>query len=170
MYADKLEVLMIGRNIPWADIKGEFLRVELFLPLSTIEGKEIKSLSLFEARAYLKVHSPHLKYEGANVYLPVLHKLDFRHLWELYQVRSVLPEEEVLVIYKPSEEGFRKLFGKTFPHLFIEVRPRGSLEEIYNYFDAVEQGTIEAHLDTTLQLHKRTAIIAAWEPIDGRVV
>ena len=39
-------------------------------------------------------------------------------------------DEEVIVSYIPHKKGSRKFLGKILPHLLIQVRPKGSLDEI----------------------------------------
>jgi len=154
---------MIGRDIPWAETKGHGFRVKKFISLAAIEPDEIKEprQSLpSKPYALFEVECPCFDYGETTILLPVMHRLDFRHCWELYNKRGIASEEEVIVSYSPLENKFYKFFGKSLPHLLIEVRPKGSLEEIY------ELGKYDG-LPVMEVLH-RTKPIMAWGPFEGR--
>ena len=159
--------LLIPRDMPWKDIHGHGFRVERFLPLASIERGKVKGDIKFLPYAVLGVESPAFDQLGERVpgpqYMMVVHKVDFRHFWELYNERGVNQgEEEVIVSYYPSERTILKILGSTMPHLRIEVRPKGSLEEIYKYDDYAAAGKTE-------ELLERTRTIAEWDPMDGRI-
>jgi len=154
---------MIGKDIPWGDTQGHVFRVKKFTSLASIEQDEIKEpkQSLHNTPyALFEVECPCFGYEDTAILLPVAHRLDFRHCWELFNERGIESEEEVLISYLPSEGKFYKLFGKSLPHLLIEVRPKGSLEEIY------ELGKYDG-LKVIEVLH-RTKPIVVWEPFEGK--
>lgn len=119
--------LLIGKDISWEDIEGVVLRVKHFTPFGTIEGDKIKAPPIPMPYAALVVESP---YWSRELSLPVTHKVDFRNLWECFQVRGVNPEEEVLIGYQTvPRRRFGKLFSSFLPKLRILIYPRGHLEE-----------------------------------------
>ena len=157
----------IGKDIPWKSVEGEGFRVESFVPLARLEQGKIKDLSKFMPYTLLSVDCPSVEHKSTEFTLPVLHKLDFQHLWELYQERGVEAEEEVVVSYSPQKRWWQKPFGKAFPYLLIEVYPKGSLEEIYRVYERKENAP-----KTEVDWHEfleRTRTIAEWQPIEGRV-
>lgn len=121
------ETPLIGKDIPWKTIEGVALRVKHFTPFATTEGDKVKAISMKMPYASLLVESPHLSRES---YLPVVHKVDFRNLWECFQERGVNSEEEVIVGYRPfPRKRLGKLFSPFMPKLHILIYPRGHLEE-----------------------------------------
>ncbi|MBU2535423.1 MAG: hypothetical protein ABIK32_01270 [Chloroflexota bacterium] len=160
----KTQSTMIGKDIPWGETKGHGFRVKKFTSLASIGQDEIKEpkQSLHSTPyALFEVECPFFDYGETTILLPVVHRLDFRHCWELFNERGIEPEEEVIVSYSPSESKFYKFFGKSLPHLLIEVRPKGSLEEIYELGKYDGLGVLEV-------LH-RTKPIVVWEPFEGRM-
>jgi hypothetical protein len=139
-------------DIPCKDIKGEFLLVRKFLPIASIENNKIKRPTISMPYAVLSVECPSLKDKYADIYLNVENKMDFRHLWELYQERKVGELEEVIVSYSPI--GLKWLW-RAFPYLHIRVKPIGCLKEIY-------QGNFSNYYNI------RT--LAEWLPMKGRII
>ena len=162
-FNSKTQSTMIGKDIPWEDTKGHVFRVKKFTPIASVEQdgiKEPKQSFHNTPYALFEVECPCFDYGETTILLPVAHRLDFRHCWELFNERGIGSEEEVLISYSPSEGKVYKLFGKSLPHLLIEVRPKGSLEEIY------ELGKYDG-LKVIDVLH-RTKPIVVWEPFEGR--
>lgn len=159
--------LLIPRDISWKTIEGHGFRVERFLPLASIEQDKVKEAGKYMPYAGLFVESPFFDKLGEEVsstkIIAVIHKVDFRHFWELYKDRGVSQKkEEVIVSYLPRQNGVRKLLGThTWPHLRIHVRPKGSLEEIYR--------TAELSTKEWLQMTERIRTIAEWDPVEGRI-
>jgi hypothetical protein len=160
MKNEEMRGLFIGKDIKWKEIKGHGFRVESFIPLASIENGKVKDLSIFVPYAYLSVDCPAFRKENTNIWMPVLNKRDFNHFWELYMERGMTSDEEVNVSYAPQTEGLRKFFGKTLPHLLIEVRPKGSLDEIYRMDECKD-------LDEWRDLGKRTHPIITCDPVEG---
>ncbi len=159
----KTQSTMIGEDIPWVETKGHGFRAKKFTSLASIGKGEIKEpKQSFHNTPYalIEVECPCFDYGETTILLPVAHRLDFRHCWELFNERGIEPEEEAIVSYSPSESKFYKFFGKSLPHLLIEVRPKGSLEEIY------ELGKYDGL--SVLEVLHRTKPIAIWEPFGGR--
>ncbi len=160
MKNEEMRGLFIGKDIKWEEIEGHGFRVMQFLPLTHIENEKIKDASKFMPYAYLFVDCPTFKRENTDILMPVLHRIDFSHFWELYKERGVTSDEEVVVSYIPHKKGARKFLGKILPHLFIEVRPKGSLDEIYRMDECKD-------LDKFKELIKRTLPIIACDPEEG---
>jgi len=139
---------VIGKDIPYETIEREFCRVKNFTPFAVIEAGKIKDISKFMPYAALSVESPRLPGE-ATMY--VTHKLDFRHLWDVFQQRGVKAEEEVLIAYVPQK---RKFLSGAWASLYIYVFPKGHLEEMHD--KNFRPSNYEAWLMP----------IAEWEPTD----
>lgn len=133
---------VLGVNIPWGQIKGEFCRVKSFLPFAEVEKNKIKAPPIPTPYAILSVeNSKKLPSEGA--FLPVGHKLDFKHLWECFEERGIKEDEEVLVVYFPEAPSniygsnvpnfTTKIFKSVvFPKLHIMIYKKGMLEKLYD--------------------------------------
>jgi hypothetical protein len=160
---ERTRSLLIGKDLPWKQFEWHFFRVEHFLPLCYIERGKIKGDLKFMPYASLRVYDPDFKGEGKELLLPVLHKLDFQHLWEVYKERGVTLEEEVIVIYEPPS-GVKMLLGKGWPQLRIKVNPAGILE--YSYRAMMNKNQ---HIDWD-EYHERTRTVAEWDPMKGRIL
>ena len=160
MKNEEMRGLFIGKDIKWKEIEGHGFRVVQFLPLAHIENGKIKDFSKFMPYAYLFVDCPAFRRENTDILMPVLHRIGFSHFWELYNERGVTSGEEVIVSYIPHKKGSRKLLGKILPHLLIEVRPKGSLDEIYRMDECKD-------LDKWKELVERTRPIIACDPEEG---
>ena len=119
------ETLLIGKDIPWESIEKEDLRVIHFAPLAEVRDSKIKGPLGLLPYGLLTVESPLIPREAT---LPVTHKVDFHNLWDIFKVRGVNPDEEVLVFYAPSS-GF---LSRIKPKLHIFIYPKGHQEEIHN--------------------------------------
>ncbi len=159
---EKTQSILIGKDVPWKQFEWHFFRVERFLPFSYIEQGKIKKTAKFIPYASLRVYDPDFNFEDDDIelLLPVLHRLDFQHLWEVYKERGVTPEEEVVVIYEPPS-GAKRFLGKTLPHLRIRVNPRGSIE--YSYRVMMKQNEDFNWED----YRERTRTIVEWDPMKG---
>ena len=143
--SERSEARLIGRDIPWEAIEGEFCRVKHFTPLAKVESGKVKSTSSMLPYALLKVELPdlsaHLDYQQKlkNIILPreasmpVMHKLDFRNLWEVFKEIDIDTEiMEILVVYAPlKKRKLTNLFSGFLPSLVIRVYPKGSQERLY---------------------------------------
>ena len=160
---ERTQSLFIGKDLPWKQFDWHFFRVEHFLPLSSVEQGRIKDISKFKPYAILRVYDPNFESEDEELSLPVLHKLDFIHLWEVYRQRGITQDEEVVVHYEPPS-GARMLFGNIFPQLRIEVKPQGSLDYIVRFLNNEEKSI---NWDN---YNERTRAIATWDPMMGRIL
>ena len=144
----------IGKDIPWEVIEGGYCRVTHFTPFATVEAGKIREFSQptgviglmpyallsvelvvndthpFLGGFLFKPKSLRLPKEAS---MPVVNRLDFLNLWEVFRERGVSTREEVLVVYRPLSSG-RKLLARMFsgilPMLVIGIYTAGSLENI----------------------------------------
>lgn len=126
------EALLIGRDIPWEAIEGEFCRVKHFTPLAIVESGKVKSASSMLPYASLLVELPklknaHLPHEAS---MPVVHKDDFLRLWQVFNERGVHSEEEVIVCYEPFYRS--KFFSRLTPRLHIYIFQKGHHDQTYD--------------------------------------
>jgi len=121
------ENLIIGKDISWGTIKEKVCRVKHFTHFARIEGGKIRDATNFLPYATLIIESPNLPQEAS---MPVVHKDDFRTLWDIFEQRGVSPEEEVLVFYSPFfRNRLLKFLSVFMPRLHIFIYPKGFLEE-----------------------------------------
>ena len=122
--------LLVGKDIPWKVIEEEACRVKHFTPFGHIEGGKIKGARPGFPYAVLSVESPKLPNKAS---IPVVHKVDFQHLWEVFEERGVGPDEEVIICYVPFfRNGPMRILSGFFPRLYIYIYPKGHLEEAYD--------------------------------------
>ena len=120
MQNERANTILIGKDIPWKNFEHHNFRVQLFSPLSRIEQGKITDPIKYMPYATITVYDPDFVTNDKELILPVVHRLDFQHLWEAYKERGISPEEEVIVRYEPRT-GIYGLFGKTLPHLLIRI-------------------------------------------------
>jgi hypothetical protein len=132
------EAPVIGRDIRWEAIENQYCRVKHFTPFADVESGKVKDVSKFLPYALLQVECP-MKFQG-EASMPVLHKLDFQNLWEVFMERKVYGDTrdygvstkmEVLVVYSKPDSKLGRLLGASLPRLITYVYRRGSLEKIY---------------------------------------
>lgn len=141
------EPLLIGKEIPWKEIEGEFCRVKHFTPFCEIEAGKIKRTPGAPAYAGLSIESPKLPQEA---YVYIVNKVDFRNLWEAFEIRGISSEEELLIVYEPFlRKRFMSSLLASLPRFHVFVCPKGHLEEIYS---------------PNFLLDKRFKSIAEWHP------
>ena len=142
--SEQSEAPLIGRDIPWETIEGQFCRVKHFTPLAIVESGKVKSASLTLPYASLRVELPNLmgpqdyqeKMKDINLpreaLMPVVHKMDFRNLWEVFRETRINTEiMEVLVVYAPlKRRKLTKLFSGVLPSLVVQVHGKGALERL----------------------------------------
>jgi len=131
---------LLGRDIRWELIDREFCRVNHFLPFGKVEGTKVKDAPPPMPYALLTVETPKLSGEAI---LPVIHRVDFYNLWQVFQERGLSDQEEVLVVSVHfSKTGLKKLFSSMLPKLFIYVYPKGHLELIIALFRLMVQSLL----------------------------
>jgi hypothetical protein len=148
------ETPLIGKDIPWEAIEGEFCRIEHFTPYAIVESGKVKSASSTLPYASLRVELPdlsgHPDYQKKmknitlprEALMPVIHKLDFRNLWEVFKETEINQEiMDIIVIYAPlKRRKITSLFSNVLPSLVIQVHGKGALERLYR---KPETGKIE---------------------------
>ncbi len=123
-------VPVIGKDIPWKLIEKEACRIKHFTPLAKVEVDKVLAFSRGMPYALLRVESPKLPQEAV---MPVVHRLDFKNLWEIFKQRGVGKEEEVLVFYVPFfGKGLKRFLSTGLPKLHLYIYPSGHLEEMYD--------------------------------------
>ena len=124
------QLLLIGKDIRWKAIEGKACRVTHFTPFATVDAGRIKGVSLNMPYAILTVEIPEVS-NGFVARLPVINKVDFRNLWEVFHQRRVSAEEEVLVSYVPFFRNrlLRFIFSAGMPRFYIAVFPEGWLQK-----------------------------------------
>ena len=122
---------IIGKDVNWQDIEGQFIRANNFIPLSVIENDKIKGSTL-EPYALVSVELPE-SFKDAVVW--VLNKVDFRNFWDVFMNRGINKEmEEVLIVFAPpKKKGLSKLIPEdALPRWRIFVYPKGRFEDFNN--------------------------------------
>ena len=115
----------LGKDVPWKQVEGQLLRVKSHLFVASMQDSKVKAPPV-GAYAALEVECAE---PTGDALIMVSHKLDFKHLWELYKERKVLDDEEVLVAYAPVGRGIGRAARMFLPCLDIMVYPKGWLEE-----------------------------------------
>jgi hypothetical protein len=148
------EIPVIGKDISWEAIEGEFCRIEHFTPFAIVESGKVKAASSTLPYASLRVELPELSghpdYQKKlknitlprEALMPVIHKLDFRNLWEVFKETNINQEiMEVIVVYAPlKRRKIMNLFSSVLPSLVIQLHGKGALERLYR---KPETGNIE---------------------------
>jgi hypothetical protein len=116
------------RDSDWEPLDGEICRVLEFTPLAgRMEGAKVKSFTSGLPYASIELESPALAEPTTGF---ITHKLDFQHLWEVFNVRGVGDGEEVIVIWNKSNlKRVAKLLPRsTMPGLVVWVCPPNAYE------------------------------------------
>jgi hypothetical protein len=124
---------VLGKQIAWETVEGECFRVKAFSKFASIRGCRVNQPLVPFLYALLTVECPKLPGEASIL---VSNRVDFKHLWELYEERKVGDDEEVLLFYNPLGKKRLGKLGKMMksflPCLDILVYPKGHLEEMYD--------------------------------------
>ncbi len=149
----------LGKDIPLKVIEGEFCRVITFVPFAHIDEKgNVRAMSLTMPYALLHVESPKLPKDTDCSY-PVIHKKDFKHVYEAFQEMDS-STQEVLIVYQDNpykHQRWTKLSKNILPKLHVFIYKKGGLEQIY---DESQQG--QERFETTNNMK-----IKEWEPVEG---
>lgn len=132
------------RDEDWRPLDGEICRVIEFRPMAgRVEGTEVKSSSRSLPYAAIEIESPALAEPTTGF---ITHKLDFRNLWDAFNVRGVTAEEEVLVIWNKSHlrRGTR-WFARGMPGLVVWICRKPAFELINDPTFRPELGGLERH-------------------------
>jgi hypothetical protein len=132
------------RDEDWRPLDGQICRVIAFTPLAgRVEGGEVKSSSWSLPYAAIRIESTALDQPTTGY---ITNKLDFRHLWEAFNVRGVSEDEEVLVIWNKSNlrRGTRWL-ARNMPGLVVWVCRESAYELINDPTFRPELSGLERH-------------------------
>lgn len=153
--------LYLGKDIPLKVIEEEFCRVISFTPFANIDEKgAVRDISHTMPYALLHIESPKLPKDADCIY-QVIHKEDFRHIYEAFKQVDPSTQEVVIVHqdnpYKHQRNIWIKLSKKILPKLHVFIYKKGGLEQIY---DRSKQGL--EHFEAI-----RNMEIKEWEPVEG---
>jgi len=143
------------RDEDWRPFDGEICRVVEFRPMAgRVEGTEVKSSSGSLPYAAIEIESRILDEPTTGF---ITNKLDFRHLWEAFNVRGVAENEEVLVIWNKSHlrRGTRWL-ARTMPGLVVWICRKPA-------YELINDPTFQPELDG-LERHRAYSPIAEYKP------
>lgn len=132
------------RDEDWRPLDGEICRVIAFRPMvGRVEGDKVKSSSRSLPYAAIEIESAALEEPTTGF---ITHKLDFRHLWEAFNVRGVSADEEVLVIWNKShlQRGTR-WFARNMPGLVVWICRKPAYELINDPTFRPELSALERH-------------------------
>ena len=121
------EELSLLTDKEWSVIEGEACRVLEFIPYGCItEGRIIASSIAPYASVILESKNIQGMIKGH-----IMHKIDFRHLWEVFEERTIQDNEEVIIIWTKQHYKIKLLkYFKCFPTLWVTVHRKGFLEFI----------------------------------------
>jgi len=132
------------RDEDWRPLDGQICRVIAFRPMAgRVEGTETKSSSRSLPYAAIEIESPVLDEPTTGL---ITYKLDFRHLWEAFNVRGVADDEEVLVIWNKSNlrRGSRWL-ARSMPGLVVWICRKPAYQLINDPTFRPELSGLERH-------------------------
>lgn len=122
---------MIGKEIPWQSIAQEVFRVQHFTPYANVEGEKVVPPARPLPYASLTIEDHR---SSELIEMPVLHRIDFRNLWDIFN-RNILGGGDCLYVsYAPLEASeYRsfllnttiRLFGNIMPQLGLITAPEG---------------------------------------------
>jgi hypothetical protein len=143
------------RDEDWRPLDGEMCRVIEFTPLSgSVEGGEVKSSSKGLPYASIEIEAPPLPEPTTGF---VTHKIDFLHLWEVFQVRGVADDEEVIVIWNKSAlRGVHRWLSRIMPGLMVWVCRKHT-------YDLLHDPNFRPEIETSAR-YDHASPIAKWEP------
>lgn len=124
---------VVGQDVAWEEVQGKVFRVVGFIPQASVHGEKVEANSRFEPYAILKIERPDY---GEPLIMPVLHRLDFLHLWKCFDEQAVGAEEELLLSYQPSR------LGKIMPHLGLMIGPKGAAADLASGVPAMDIFTL----------------------------
>lgn len=139
------ETLLIGRDIEWSAIEEQYCRVNHFTPFAIVESGKVKASSSTLPYASLLVECPKVFKEAS---MPVVHKQDFRNLWEVFrEIDSIDTKNmDIIVIHAPlKRRGLAKLFSGILPSLVIQVHGKGFFKRLDN---KPGKGNVEAWFES----------------------
>lgn len=129
---------LIGKQIPFFDIRNELLKVIEFIPFATLENDRLISVSNNLPYGFINV----VNYKYSQMMsLPITHKRDYYHLWEVFKKRQISDVEEVIVVWtKDYENGLLKIFSMFLPKLVVMVCRQNTYMKLT---DSVERNKVD---------------------------
>ncbi len=103
-----LELGLIGKQVPRKRVQGIWMRATGLLPLSTVEGSNVRAFSPVQPYGVLTVllwTDPDATTPGARAMLPITHRDDFRALYWVFEEQHLHEKTNVWVMYSPAK-GF----------------------------------------------------------------
>ncbi|KKQ91137.1 MAG: hypothetical protein UT17_C0017G0010 [Candidatus Woesebacteria bacterium GW2011_GWB1_39_10] len=117
----------LGKDIAWNKINGKFCHVFSFTHHASVRNREIESTGVSIPYATLTLECEEV---SEHIECPIIHKLDFVHLWKIFKERGGREDEEVLVSRYKYITVLGKLFSPFLPKIHIWIYKKGS----YNNF------------------------------------
>jgi len=118
----------LGKDIAWDKINGELCHVLDFIPHASVQNGKIESAGISTPYASLILECPKI---SEKVECPVVHRIDFINLWEVFKKNEVKENEEILAGRYEYRTMLGKLFSSFLPKIYILIYPIGS----YNKFN-----------------------------------
>ena len=119
---------ILGKDIAWNKINGELCRVLDFIPYASVRNGKVESAGISTPYASLTLECPKI---SENIGCPIIHRVDFIHLWGIFKERGLKEGEEVLAGRYEYKTVLGKLFSSFLPKIYILIYPSGS----YNKFN-----------------------------------
>jgi hypothetical protein len=124
----EITMKILGKDIAWNKINGELCRVLDFIPHASVRNGKVESAGISTPYASLTLECPQI---SENIGCPIIHRVDFIHLWGIFKERGIKEGEEVLAGRYEYNTVLGKLFSPFFPKMYILIYPIGS----YNKFN-----------------------------------
>ncbi len=122
--------LVLDTDREWSEFDGEALRVLHFTPFSSIKNGKILAGKLTEPYPHAILTLECKKVQGI-IKGYVWHKIDFRHLWEVFEEITINKENEEVIIFWTKQHykiRWMRYFSYFLPKLRVDVCRKGQLE------------------------------------------
>lgn len=118
---------VISKDLPYADVAGETMRVENFTQFSSYRDGAVKSNSATAPHGLLEVS---LDRFAENPILPIVHSLDYRNACELWEIVKKNEDDYILWVKVVPMKGLMRLIAWTQPRLEFNLWDSGIREMI----------------------------------------
>lgn len=116
------DVPVLGKDVSWQLIDGQFCRIRDFVPI------ELELVKKYHPYAIITIECK--KLPDSLAIWPVINKIDFKHLQEVFLKRKLKGDEEVLIVYSSKYWGkLLKIFSVFLPKMHIMIYPKGYFEK-----------------------------------------
>jgi hypothetical protein len=123
-----------GKDFPWEQISGYYLRLDSLLPFAKVDGDDVGPAVLdVYGLATVELPNPDVRPEKRLISLPVEHKSDFKSLFRATLDSGVRDKTNELIVLYENRRGF--LGGKR-ACLHVAAYPTGTWN---SFFDAVSR-------------------------------